>query len=188
MKKNDLTKINLSHKDDLLIQSYFTIAFLTELKNLNFLDSEPYKILPFQDKFIQDSLPTIGIDNRGALLIFLYALLVLPKEQYKFTALEKKLNDIDKKIKPLVYKEISNYARDIKNNKLNIQYIYHIRNSIAHGKIQFNNNLVIFKDINTRVKKGLPNEECQIEIPQANIGKIIHELQFVIIEYLKSKN
>ena len=183
-----IKKNNLSDKDDILIQSYFIVAFLTELKNLDFLNSEYYKNSKFQDSFVQENLPSIGIDNRGCLIIFLYALLVLPKEQFKDSELEKAFDKLNKKIKPLVYQESSNYKRDIMNGNMEIQYLYHIRNAIVHCKIKFENNLVVFNDINNKVKKGNPNEECQINIQMNKMGAIITLLQMTIIKYLKTKN
>lgn len=183
MKNNDL-----SDKDDLLIQSYFTIAFLAELNRLDFLKTDFYNSCSFQDKYVQENFPSIGIGNRGALLIFLYALLVLPKEQYKNTELENKINYVNNKIKPLINKQTSNYEKDIKNGDQEIRYIYHIRNSIAHGKVKFENNMVIFNDENTYKKDKITiKEECKFEISLENIGNIISELQMIVVEYLQSK-
>lgn len=70
--------MNYSSNDNLLIQSYFTTALLTELKNAKFLESDYYKDANFEDKFVHENLPSVGIDNRGSLLIFLYTLLIVP--------------------------------------------------------------------------------------------------------------
>ncbi len=67
-------------EDNLLIQSYFTTAFLLELKNKDFLNSDYYKNASFEDKFVKESLPKVGIDNQGTLLMMLYTMLVVPKQ------------------------------------------------------------------------------------------------------------
>ncbi len=177
-------KNNLNKEDDLLIQGYLTIAFLSELNNLNFLHSESYKSLNFQDEFVKSNLPHIGLGNRGSLIISLYALLVLPKELYKKLFFGNQFSKINSTIKRLIKDESSNYNRDNKNCKLKIDYIYHLRNSVAHGKIEFTDHTVIFKDENDRAQ---PKESCRFEIELVHIGKIISELQLLIISYLKTK-
>ena len=72
--------MNYSKEDDLLIQTYLTTEFLFELSNLKFLESPYYKNANFVDKSVHQFLPTIGIGNRGALLMTLYSLLIVPKE------------------------------------------------------------------------------------------------------------
>ena len=42
-----------TQEDNLLIQSYFTTAFLVELKNNDFLNSDYFKNMPFKDKFVK---------------------------------------------------------------------------------------------------------------------------------------
>jgi len=46
----------------------------------NFLNSEYYKNMNFVDNFVKENLPKVGIDNQGTLLIFLYTMLVVPKQ------------------------------------------------------------------------------------------------------------
>jgi len=69
-----------SREDDLLIQSYFTTSFLVELSNNNFLQSDFYKSMKFEDKYVHQNLPSIGIGNRGCMLMCFYSLLVIPKQ------------------------------------------------------------------------------------------------------------
>ena len=69
--------MNYSNNNNLLIQSYFTTALLVELRNAKFLDSDYYKNARFEDKFVHENLPKVGIDNQGTLLMVLYTLLVV---------------------------------------------------------------------------------------------------------------
>ena len=45
--------MNYTQEDNLLIQSYFMISFLVELKNLDFLNSSYYKKADFEDMFVK---------------------------------------------------------------------------------------------------------------------------------------
>lgn len=67
-------------EENLIIQVYFTFYFLYELDRNEFLNSNFYKNMQFNDKFIKESLPQIGIMNQGTLVQTLYSMLVLPKE------------------------------------------------------------------------------------------------------------
>jgi len=80
MCKGETMVMEYTQEDNLLIQIYFTIAFLLELKNNDFLNSEYYKNVRFEDNFVKENLPKVGIDNQGALLICLYSMLVVPKQ------------------------------------------------------------------------------------------------------------
>jgi hypothetical protein len=167
-------------EEDLLIQSYFTIAFLSELQNNNFLNSEAYKEMPFQDSFIKEHLPSIGIGNRGALVQSLYSMLVLPKELIsdKFPAEFSALNDI---LESLHSQITTTYTSD--NPK--VDFVRHIRNSVAHGKVSFENDLVVFNDQNKRT-----GETCEIKITLTNFGQFMSELQkifFAFVESIKNK-
>lgn len=137
--------IDYTKEDDILIQSYFTIAFLLELKNNKFLESDCYKKMQFQDNFIKENLPSIGIDNRGFLIIALYTMLIIPKEFLfdKYPTEVEKLNDTIENIKS---EANSSYQYD--QEKIN--YIKHIRNAIAHLRVEFVDKAIKFTDENKK--------------------------------------
>jgi len=167
-------------EEDLLIQAYSTIAFLAELHNNNFLNSEAYKEMPFQDPFLKEHLPSIGIGNRGALVQSLYSMLVLPKELIsdKFPAKFSALNVFAETLPSQIN---TTYASD--NPK--VDFVRHVRNSVAHGKVSFEEKMVIFKDENKR-----SGETCEIKITLMDFGKFLTELQklfFTFIESIKNK-
>lgn len=169
-----------SQKDNILIQMYFTTAFLAELNNINFLKSDYYKNLVFQDKYVKENLPSVGIDNQGSLLMFLYTMLVVPKQllENEFPSEFYELNNVIEKIKS---KAESNYKKD----GVAIDYIRHIRNSVAHARVDFEPmKTVTFTDMNTN------GEVCVITIPLSSIGLFLTSLQKVFMTYiekLKSK-
>jgi hypothetical protein len=169
----------LNQEDNLLIQSYFTVTFLTELKNNDFLNSDYYKNMEFGDKYLQNNLASVGIDNQGALLIFLYTMLVIPKQllEKKFPEKFIEINSIVNKIKS---KANSNYKDDYTDGILNIDYLRHIRNAVAHARVEFiPNESVTFKDED----KG---KSCSITIPLISMGEFLTELQKIFITYVEN--
>lgn len=164
----------LTQEENLLIQAYMTTGFLAELNNNDFLNSDYYKDMNFQDKYIKDHLPTIGIDNRGSLIMFLYTMLVIPKELLT-NLFSDDFNNLNNIIEEIESESLSNYNSD----KNGIDYIRHIRNSIAHARVEFiSHKLVIFKDTNN-------NSECIIKIPLSKIGLFLTELQKIYCKYIK---
>ncbi len=165
-----------SQEDNLLIQSYFSTAFLIELKNLKFLDSDYYEDIEFQDKYVQEHLPSIGIVNHGAMLMILYALLVIPKELIE-KHYQKDFDNLNVFVDSIKSKATSNYKNDA--NKIN--YIRHIRNSVAHAKVSFNSEKeVVFLDKNNN------GSECTIVIPLASMGQFIEELRNIFFKHIKN--
>jgi hypothetical protein len=168
--------MQLTQDDNLLIQTYMTTAFVLELKNNDFLNSEYYKNVQFQDEFVKKSFPTIGIDNQGMLLITLYTMLVIPKQLLSENY-------------PTEFAELNNTIENLKSNaestyssdNSGIDFIRHIRNSVAHAKVEFSQTFsVTFKDENNK------GEYCNITIPLSKIGLFITELQKVFMKYVES--
>ena len=168
--------IEYSSDDNLLIQSYFTTAFLVELKNNDFLNSEYYKNMRFEDKFIKKSLPTVGIDNQGTLLMCLYTMLVVPRQ-----LLEQEFPDefvqLNIKVDQIKADANSTYRQDSDS----IDYVRHIRNAVAHARVAFiPNESVTFTDENNG------GDRCTITIPLNNVGLFLTELQKVFMKYIET--
>ena len=158
-----------------------TVSFLFELRNLDFLNSSYYEQANFQDPYVKENLPEIGIDNQGSMLIALYALLVIPNEHIKnrFPDEFNKLNNVIHEIKNDEKTE-SNYNDESEV----IDYIRHIRNSVAHAKVSFvPNTEVVFSDIRKHKKK---DESCTITIPLAKIGIFMSALQKLFFKYIET--
>lgn len=165
----------ITQEDNLLIQSYITTSFLVELKNNNFLSSDYFKNLSFGDRNVKELLPQIGIDNQGALLMSLYSMLVIPKQLIsdKFPT---EFDDLNKKIGILKSSEQSTY----KSDKIKIDYIRHIRNAVAHARVNFQPNQdVTFYDDDK-------NQKCTITIPLVNVSIFFNDLQRIFILYYNS--
>ena len=171
--------MDYTQEDNILIQSYFTIAFLAELKNNNFLKSDCYKKMQFQDKFIKENLPSIGIDNRGNLLITLYTMLIIPKE-FLFDTYPTEFEKLNDTIENIKSEANSSYKHDQKK----INYIRHIRNAVAHARVEFVNNAVKFTDKNRTEKNR--TEKCTITIPLMNVGPFLTELQKIFMKHIET--
>lgn len=164
-----------SQYDNLLIQSYLTTAFLSELHNLDFLKSEYYKEVEFQDKYVQEYLPSIGISNHGAMLMILYALLVIPRELIS-SKYQTEFNDLNKFVDSIKSTANSTY----KNDSNNIDYILHIRNAVAHANVSFNSTKeVAFFD------KNRNGSACTIVIPLSKMGLFINELRKIFVNHIE---
>jgi hypothetical protein len=169
-----------SQDDNLLIQSYFTTALLVELKNNDFLNSESYKSLKFNDNYVKENLPLIGIDNQGTFLMIFYTMLVIPK-QHISENFPNEFNELNRKAGSLILASESSYETD----KNEIDYIRHIRNAVAHARVLFiPGQSVTFIDENSK------GERCTITFPLCNIHIFLTCLQSVFMKYiekLKSK-
>jgi len=165
-----------TQEDNLLIQSYFTTTFLVELKNKDFLNSDYYKNASFKDKFVKESLPKVGIDNQGTVLIMLYTMLVVPKQ-----LLEKEFpvefEALNRKVDELKSEATSTYRKDSDG----IDYVRHIRNAVAHARIEFIPNISVkFNDENNG------GEKCEITVPLKNMGLFLTALQNVFMKYIET--
>lgn len=156
-----------TQEDNLLIQSYFTVGLLMELTNTKFLESEYYENIEFEDKIVKENLPKYGIDNQGTLLIFLYTLLVIPKQllEDRFPDEFMHLNSTVNKIKDAA---ISTYKKD----KDGIDYMRHIRNAVSHARVKFKPTISV-----TFIDENHHGETCEITLPLQKFGLFITELQ-----------
>lgn len=181
--------VNYTSEESMLLSTYFTTAFLAELHNNNFLESDYYKNMKFQDQFIKKTFPSIGIGNQGTALMTLYAMLILPKEAL-LNKYPSEFNNLNQTIDKIKTHSFSTYELD----ETSINYHRHIRNSLAHFNVDFDNmsKSFIFVDKNTK-NKGKPNEIIEtfsVTIPVMNIGLMLTELQrifFVYVESVKEK-
>jgi hypothetical protein len=175
--------MQVTQEEDLIIQIYFTTSFLIELRNNNFLESDCYKNMPFGDTYVKENLPKIGIDNQGALLMTLYSLLVIPKETLH-DRFPNEFLDLNNKIEAMKTSSASTYSAD----EHSIDYIRHIRNAVAHGRVKFVNGSVTFEDERT-LNKNKPNEKIEkfhTTLHLSVIGQFLTDLQDIFVLFIKS--
>jgi hypothetical protein len=167
--------MNYSNNDNLLIQSYFTMALLVELQNSKFLESDYYKTTIFEDKFVHENLPRVGIDNQGCLLISLYTLLVVPRQLLENT-FPNEFDGLNETIDSLKSQVSSDYSTD----QVQIDNVRHLRNAIAHARVDFSSNgFVTFRDENSH------GSVCEIQMPLSNVGRLLTELQSIFMKYVE---
>jgi hypothetical protein len=178
----------MSENESLLLQCLASTSLLVELSNANFLDSEYFENLHFENEGCKEVLKMSGLGNPAVMQMMLYALLVIPKEllprenceeELPRETYEKVVEEFSKRINP----KVASLAEEKSStyNEEDIDYFRHIRNAVAHSRCMYksegNKNYVIFSDQKSK------QYECTIKIECYKVGLIIMELQKLIIEY-----
>lgn len=169
----------------LLLQCLASTSLLAELSNADFINSDYFKLLKFENEGIKNILVKSGIGNPAIMQMMLYALLVVPKETLSKSAY-KLLDLYVKRLNPSIYRLIeTDGTRSTYNGESNIKdidYLRHIRNAVAHSNCKYfskdGKNLVIFIDKNKHASK-----KCSIKIECYKVGTILMDLQGLIMDY-----
>lgn len=167
----------INQADNLILQAYYTTSLIAELKNNKFLESNFFQDMTFDQPAIKEGLKTVGVDNQGAALMALYAMLVIPREILKekysaeYVALNGFLQDV-----------VTNTATNYPNDSPNIDFVRHIRNSVAHAQVEFApNDYVLFRD---KDKKGY---QFETRLPLSFLGAFIGKLQRIHMSYVADR-
>jgi hypothetical protein len=133
---------------------------------------------------VRRDIEQIGVSNQGCLLIFPYALLVLPREliedKYKTEYAE-----IDKTLNSWNMKTESTYG----NSEPPHNYIHHIRNAVSHGRVSFEpEKFVGFEDEDKHNKdKSSKSLKFSTEMPLRkdgeNVAEFLNRLLSVHVKY-----
>lgn len=160
----------LTANESMFYQTIANISLITELYNNDFLNSEYYKSMDWSCAeinkiIISEILAKSGLGNPAMLQMYMYALLVMPKELLGDDFCKDKFNN---EVKKVVFDYSSTYFNE--DCKENINYHRHIRNAISHSKCEYNNidgdNYVTFKDDNPRKD----SQHCEITIKTTDVG------------------
>lgn len=164
-----------TNEDNLILQSLLTVEFLEALSGSKFLETDLYKSL-IQNRRLRSEFSEIGIGNQGSLLMFLYALLVIPKE--------------------IVANEFSEQYSNINtwlcNEALSIHSSYgkqdqelrHIRNAVAHARVEFvPHQFVTFKDKDPR-----SGASFELKLPLTKVGDLIAMLKVTHKDYVANRS
>lgn len=181
----------ITPEKSLFLQSLATTSLLAELQNNDFINSEYFSNLKFDNNSFKQILVTSGIGNPACMQMMIYALLIIPKEiltEEVYSEINSKFIDINKKIDGMVEEGSStNYKSDQSLTEYRMDYLRHIRNAVSHARCEYksdnNKNFVTFKDISTT-----GNECCEIKIECQKVGLILMELQKLMIDYYIDKN
>ena len=170
----------LNNVDNIVLQGLYNVKLLARLDYLGLIKSDYFKSLGIEVE-LKDIFSEIGLGNRAMILSFLYTLLVVPRELFDETStITTEIRNLNNEIEKIKLPETNTtYKRD----NLQIDYVRHIRNSVAHANAEFFEcDKVIFYD---ECKK---NEKCEIHIPLNKIHYIIEELDKILTNYNNIKS
>ena len=183
----NLSKHSDKNIETILSQALTMIALLHELDESNFLESDFFKNNCFKENNDNNSnfkkiLNQNGIGNIATLQMFLYILLVMPKEILNDEQFQNELNE---KIKILDFSIETTYPN---KNKKNSNLYKHIRNAVAHSRCFYTleNDIyyVQFEDVKI---KGDVRYDCKIKMKITQVISIFSEVQTSIMEFLNNK-
>lgn len=180
--------MNITENESIFCQALATTAFITELSNSEFFKSDYYKKMNFQNnnEIIKIVLEKSGIGNPATMQMFLYVLLVMPKEMFdRFDS--SYINRYTKEINELCIELVESSTKSSYFGEdciSNINYYKHIRNAVSHSRCFYKKIgdmcYVEFCDINIKNK----DENCQIVIKTSNVGVIMEKLQKQLMELI----
>ncbi|WP_392462565.1 HEPN family nuclease [Streptococcus parasuis] len=185
--------INLTEQESIFCQALATTSLLAELENTDFLNSDYYKkVILFNgnnDNF-KKILDASGIGNPATLQMFLYILLVMPKETLSNldgSTISSWGNELKTEIQYLAPVVTTTYPNESNNDLDSINYYRHIRNAVSHSKCVYETEngrcYVTFKDENPRDA----SQKCEIKMLTSDVGKMLEVLQKQIMEYLNAQ-
>lgn len=178
----------ITQEDNLILQSYYTFLLLRELGEVKFEESSAFDDLNLPTD-IKTSLKDIKIQNQGSAIMALYAMLVVPKEivEHEF---QQEYQTIDDFLRKEVTLHKTTYKNEDESNYQSINFIRHVRNSVAHAKVSFDPSIsVTFNDKRvTKKKGGIENvEEISFSLPLAKFGEFLNSLQNIHLSYIQTR-
>ena len=168
----------INQADNLILQAYYTTNLIVELKNNKFLKSDFFQGMTFGQPAIKEELKIVDVDNQGSALMALYAMLVIPKEILKeqYSAEYAALNEF---LQLVVTNTVTNYPHDSPS----INFVHHIRNSVAHARVEFvENDYVLFRD-----KNKDRHWQFETRLPLNFLGEFIGKLQRIHMRYISDR-
>lgn len=180
--------IKADEVQSLFSQTLATISLIKKLSDSNFLESDYYKNMIFQDNNDQFKyiLKESGLGNPSCLQMFLYALLVVPKEilEKNNKLYYKNCKDNFNILCSNLIDSSSNTTYKKEKNIYQMDYYTHIRNAVSHASCYYEkinkSNYIKFVDFKFRDK----NQCCEIIIQTSCIGELINLLYDQLLEYL----
>ena len=154
----------------------------------HFLESKEYKNNYFNgsDAWNKQILDQVSIGNHSIMLMMLYALIVLPKEQFDHENSDY-IDILNKAIDKSCIQYIKNietsYPRENSKNLSTINFNKHMRNAVSHGRSQLTNEeTIIFTDVNCK-----KNYQASLEFNKQDVGLIIKDVSSTLNQYLNEK-
>ena len=173
----------MTPNDSILCQTISNISLIDELSNEDFLNSDYYKKLNWtcgdsNANNIRRILDASGLGNPAMLQMFMYSLLVMPKELLGNDYCKDKFNSVAQKY-------VSFYQSSYPNEsgKANVNYYRHIRNAVAHSKCEYSvENKVCYVTFSDCDKRN--NYNCMIRFSTMDVGKLFELLMSELMAVL----
>lgn len=184
--------MKLTDNEVIFCQALAMTTLLAELNNKDFLRSDYYKNLKFEgnEENYRKILESSGLGNPATMQMYLYVLLVMPKELLSPTdkgTLENFKNQINELFIQLIDNVDTTYKREDRDDIATIDFYNHTRNSIAHSNCRYktinNKCYVEFCDVMPRDD----TQHCEILIETGNVGIIITKLTVLLMDYLNER-
>ena len=184
--------IKLTQNESTFCQALAMTSLLSELSGHNFLESDYYQNLCFSgnNDFIKKILKDSGLGNPATMQMFLYALLVMPKEildKLDKAYLDKCANQIDHLVSSKATKITTTYNNEQSTNLTSIKFYAHIRNAVSHSKCSYD---VVNGECYVTFKDQLPRDPqqyCEFTLKTADVGSILETLQKQLMDFLNTQ-
>ena len=184
--------MDLTEQESIFCQALAMTSLLAELSNREFLNSDYYNeniIFAGNNDNFKEILKASGLGNPATMQMFLYILLVMPKETLSglddrtINSWEKDLKTTIQSFNPSV---ITTYPGEFNDDLSTINYYRHIRNAVAHAKciyeVEDGRAYVTFKDENQS-----KSYYCKIKMLTSDVGSILEVLEKQIMTYLNRR-
>jgi len=164
----------ITQQEDLILQSYFTVSLLAELGNNQFFSSDYFRSMSFGSPDIKKFLEKNGVDNQGSAIMSLYAMLVVPYELIKDNyAVE------FSEMNAFLAQKTKNACTTYKDKVADSNFMYHLRNAVAHCRVSFKEgDSIVFTDSN-RAKKEEKKKDFYGELLLVDINAFLEQLQLL---------
>lgn len=168
-----------------------TTSLLRELSDNNFLKSSYYNEKCFKGNSVNNTnikkiLEVSGLGNPATMQMFLYILLVMPKEilENNDSFLNKLRTEINQDFQHYICSINTTYRGESNDDLNSIDFYKHTRNAVSHSKCFYevtdNVSYVIFKDTNFKDK----SQHCEFMLKTADVGTILTKLQIKMMVFL----
>jgi len=174
--------------DNLIFQSYYAVMLIKALDDAKRANKNFFDCLPLSEDFKSEINENVecGLPSQGFLVMFLYALLVLPRELFGKSGgnYEDEYSKINETLNSWSMKTESTY-----DSEHPCDYIFHIRNAVSHGRVSFEpKKFVRFEDENKHKKdkngKSLKfSTEMLLKKNGADVGEFLTTLLEVHKKY-----
>lgn len=179
----------LEEYDAILMQNLSMVRLLDVLHKNNFVNSDYFDKLGFNDDAHKVVLKKVGINNTSTLLLMLFLLLNQVK---KLEEKGVKLNTIV--LNNFIKTRVTSISSDVENLNFEFDCVKFIRNSVSHCNTKFKHEkdyLEVFFTSNVHI--NIPNvkkkvkRKITISLTGHDVGELIDLIYMVIAKYLNNK-